>query len=326
MTKRQTEYLKLIIESYIADGVPVSSNALIKNMDLSVSSATIRNEMHTLEQEGYLEKAHTSSGRVPSTKGYDYYAKHLADRKNAELQNKLKDIFAHRRVSIDFTLDEAATAISEMAGLTLVTTSSEADELLKSIQLTPINESAATIVLVTSTGRVESKFIEVNEIVAIDDVRVAIRLFKERLIDTPLRELSARVDALTPILAKTVKNYEEIIKAFIGKVFDFHKQITNKVYGNANIIKSEDIKREDLASLIDMIETKSVWSSIEGKLDEDENMKIEVRPNNTSIISKKLSYDGVSKEISVVGSNRMDYAEAKQAIKLLEQFFNKGDK
>jgi len=258
MTKRQKEYLKLIIESYIADGNPVASASLIKESNLSVSSATVRNEMNTLEKEGFLEKSHTSSGRIPSTKGYEYYAKELTDKTNKALQKKLEDIFARRRVSIDFTLDEAANAISELAGLTLVTTSSEVDELLKSIQLTPLNDEAATIVLVTSAGRVESKFIEIGKTVSIEDVRIAIRLFKERLIDTPLRELSARVDALAPILAKSVKNYEEVIQAFIGKVFDFHNRITNKVYGNNQLIKTEEIKREDLANLIQLIENKSV--------------------------------------------------------------------
>lgn len=317
MTKRQKEYLKLIVHSYIADGIPVASAALISKYNLKVSSATVRNEMNTLEKEGFLEKSHTSSGRIPSTIGYEYYAKHITEKSSKDLKQKIEDIFARRNVSIDFTLEEAANAISNLAGLTLVTSSSEMNELLKSIQLTPLSDKAATIVLVTSSGRVESKLIEFNNMVKINDVRIAIRLFKERLLDSPLRELSARVDALAPILAKSVKNYEALIRAFINKVFDFHNRITNKVYGNNQLIQKEGIKREDLANLVNMIEHKSIWSSIEGKLDEDETMKIEIRPNNTSIISKKIEYGNTSKEVSVVGSNRMDYSEAKQALKLL---------
>ena len=317
MTTRQKKYLKLIVDSYIGDGVPVASVHLLKKYNLDVSSATVRNEMNILEKNGFLEKSHTSSGRIPTTIGYEYYAKHIKDKSNIRLKQKLEDIFARRNVSIDFTLEEAANAISNLAGLTLVTTSSEINELLKSIQLTPLNETAATIVLVTSSGRVESKLIEFNNMVKINDVRIAIRLFKERLVDSPLRELSARVDALAPILAQSVKNYEALIKAFINKVFDFHNRITNKVYGNNELIKKEGIKREDLANLVNMIEHKSIWSSIEGKLDEDETMKIEIRPNNTSFISKKIEYGNISKEVSIVGSNRMNYSEAKQILKFL---------
>ncbi len=258
MTNRQEQYLAMIVESYIQNGEPVASSTFISEYNLDVSSATVRNEMNTLEKEGYLEKAHISSGRIPSTKGYQYYAQNLSDKEDKNLQDHLQDIFAKRRVSIDSTLDEAAKAISDIAGLTLVTSSSETDELLKSIQMTPLNDNAATIVLVTSTGRVESKLIETKENVALDDVRVAVRLFKERLIDAPLRELSPRVEALAPILAKSVKNAEAVLQAFVGKVFDFHNKIHSKVYGNSELVKHKGIEREDLANLLDLMESNSI--------------------------------------------------------------------
>ena len=325
MTNRQEDFLKKIIELYIEKGVPVSSQALIERYDLKYSSATIRNEMYFLEKSDFLEKAHTSSGRIPSTFGFKYFVNNLVDKEDDFFEERLKDIFAKRRMSIDLTLDKAAEAISEMAGLTLVTSTHETDELLKSIQLTPISDSVATIVLVTSTGRVESKLFEMNDLVKIEDVRIAIRLFKERLTNTPLRELSARIEALEPILSKTVKNYEAIIQTFMNKIFDFHNKITNKVYGGNELISNEGIKRKDLAQLVDLMESNSIWTSIEGKLDEDETIKIDIRPNNTSIMSKKVIGSGISKEISIVGSNRMNYSKAKQAIKILEDII-KGNK
>lgn len=325
MTTRQQEYLKMIIESYISDGVPVGSKNLLDHFDLKISPATIRNEMATLEKEGYLEKAHTSSGRIPSIKGYEFYAKFQADKENKDLTKKLDAIFDKRKISIDLTIDEAAGAIADIAGLTLVTSSSETDELMKSIQLTPINEKMATIVIVTSSGRVESKLIEFNETVKIDDIRIAVRLFKERLLDSKLSDLPLKVEAMAPLLSDNVKNYEAVIQAFVGKVFDFHNKVHNKVYGNTSLIEKKDIKREDLAQLIDLISTRSVWESIENDVDEDSNLKIEVRSNNTSLVSKKIKTKGNEfTEIAVVGSNRLDYAEAKQALNILEKFFKGG--
>lgn len=319
MTQRQQEFLKKIIETYIETGEPVGSKNFISKFKLNISSATVRNEMAALEDMGYLDKSHTSSGRIPSRMGYEYYAKYQANKEDKNLSSKLEDVFANRRVSIDMTLDEAAKAITDMAGLTLVTTNSENDELMKSIQLTPINEKMATIVIVTSAGRVESKLIELNNFVALEDVRIAVRLFKERLVDSSLRELGPKVEALSPILKKSIKNYEAVVQAFVAKVFDFHNKIQNKVYGNTNIVKS-DIKRDDLAKLLELMQTKSIWSSIEGNIDDDSNLKIEVRDDNTSILSKKINVDNHQTEVSVVGANRMDYAEAKQALKLLEKF------
>ena len=319
MTNRQSELLTKIIELNIKIADPIGSKTLISSYRLNISSATVRNEMVVLEKEGFLEKAHTSSGRIPSKKGYEFYAKKTLPSKNNILEQKLKDIFAHRRASIDFTLDEAAHAISDIVGLTLVTTDNKNEELMKSIQLTPINDKMATIVIVTSTGRVESKIIQLSGVVKINDVRIAIRLFKERLIDTKLKELAQKVETLAPILSTSIKNYESLIQQFVRRVFDFHEKISNKVYGNTNIIKS-DIKREDLAKLIEMMQNKSIFSSIEGKLDEDEKIKIDIRPNNTSIMSTRISHHNKTTEISIVGSNRMNYNQAKAVIKLLKKY------
>ena len=258
MTSRQKEYLKLIIDEYIATGIPVASSHFIDKYKMRISSATIRAEMNVLESEGYLQKAHTSSGRVPTTKGYDFYAKNLAPYEDKALIDKLNDIFAKRRFSIDLALDEAAKAISHIAGITLVTSSSESNELMKSISLTPLNKTTATIVIVTSSGRVVSKLLEFSDYLKIHDIRIAMRIFKERLVDTPLRELSQKVDTLAPLLAKSVKHYEELIQTFVGKIFDFHERITNKVYGNSNLVNSSEIKREDLANLLDLIQNKSI--------------------------------------------------------------------
>ncbi|MCK5806827.1 MAG: heat-inducible transcriptional repressor HrcA, partial [Mycoplasmataceae bacterium] len=288
MTKRQEEYLKMIIEAYIEEGDPVGSKHLLTKYNLQTSPATIRNEMSALESEGMLEKAHTSSGRIPSLKGYDYYAHMTNKSENKDLIMELEKVFSHRKVSIDLTLDEAANVISDIAGMTLVTSSSDKDELMKSIQLTPINDQLATVVIVTSSGRVESKLIEFNENVSMNDVRIAIRLFKERLVDSRLEELPLKVEAMAPILAESINNYEAVIRAFVGKVFDFHNEIKNRVYGNSELVRRSDISREDLANLLDLIANKSIWESIENEADEDEKIKIDVRANNTSLISKRI--------------------------------------
>ena len=319
MTPRQEKILTQIIELNIRLAKAVGSKTLIKNYELNISSATIRNEMAALEKMGFLEKAHTSSGRIPSQKGYDFYARQAITPNNRFLEAKLKDIFAQRRSSIDFALDEAARTITDIVGLTLVTSNNRSDEVMKSIQLTPINYEMATIVIVTSAGRVESKVIKLNHLVKINDVRIAVRLFKERLINTRLIDLAKKVESLSPILSMSIKNYESLIQEFVKRVFDFHREIANKVYGNKNIIKSS-IKREDLANLIEMMQNKSIFSSIEGKLDEDKKIKIDIRPDNTSILSTRIVHHNKTTEISVVGSNQMNYHEAKNALKLLKKF------
>ena len=80
MNERQKQLLKEIVESYVRDAKPVGSKALVEK--LKCSSATIRNEMSALEELGYLEKTHSSSGRVPSKEGYKYYVDNIMEPKN----------------------------------------------------------------------------------------------------------------------------------------------------------------------------------------------------------------------------------------------------
>lgn len=77
LAPRKSKILSAVVESYIRTGEPVGSKALLDQMDLSVSSATIRNEMASLSEMGYLLQPHTSAGRIPSHKGYRHYIDHM---------------------------------------------------------------------------------------------------------------------------------------------------------------------------------------------------------------------------------------------------------
>ncbi|MGL5617827.1 MAG: heat-inducible transcriptional repressor HrcA [Metamycoplasmataceae bacterium] len=318
--KKKDIYLKMIVESFIKYGLPIGSENLIKQNNLTVSSATVRNAMANLEKEGYIEKHHSSSGRIPSVKGIKYYANNLTSSPDKMLELKLKDIFSRRWVSIDETIEQAAREISDLVGLTFVTSNITDKELLKSITLTEINNNQSIIVLITSTGRVENKIFSLNEKIKANDLRITVRLLQERLVDVPISELSERVELLSQILKEKIKNAEELIVAFVSEIFYFAASHNRKIYGKSFIIESNDIKRHDLSKLINLIENESIWDSIEGRSSEGENLKIDIGPYNTSMISKKITVGNSSKEMSIIGSHRMDYSKAKNILNMIEKF------
>ncbi|VEU77037.1 heat-inducible transcriptional repressor HrcA [Mycoplasmopsis columbina] len=316
--------LKYIIDTYVELGEAVGSEMLVKKYNLKMSSAKVRYVMSDLEEKGYLIKNHVSSGRIPSNKGYAYYAKYLVEYNEDFLKEKLKDLFAKRRANIDVILDEAAKRVSEMMGITLVTSKTNEEDTLKSIQLVPLTEYEATIVLVVSSGEVVSKKIEVDpSLINLNDLKVAIRIFKERLIDTPIVELGNTAKNLIPFLAAGIKNYETLLQNFVQNVFNFEVVNQNKVYGKDQIILASDIKRPDLIKILELIENKSIWETIESEFNEDDtNIKISIREDNSAFISKKISYDNKIKEIAVVGTNRMNYNQSLAAIQMLEDLIN----
>lgn len=258
ISEKLKKYLKMIVETYISSGEAVGSNHLKQIYNLDASPSTIRSIMAKLEELNLLEKSHISSGRIPSLLGYQYYAKYLANNDDENLINKLQDVFAKRRISIDQTIEEAAGIISEIAGITLVTTSNSDNERLRNIQLTILDDFSGVIILVSSTGRVVNKILNFTNNLEKEDVKIAIRVFKERLIDSPLIEIPERIRYLTPILSKEVKNLENLINKFISEIFTFTIEYRSKVFNKNNLILAPEISRKKLSDILDMIENKSI--------------------------------------------------------------------
>lgn len=322
LSAKQSEIFKLIVEAYIETGEPIGSKKLLEKNKLECSSATIRNIMSELEDFNLLEKLHTSGGRIPSTFGLEYYAKYLVYDPSKYFNQKLDDLLAKRRIRVDATIDEAASIISKMANFTVVATSNNASETLKSIQLTPINDSSAIVVIVTSSGKVDSKMFNYNKKeIELSDLKIAIRLFKERLIDTPLIELSDKAKALAPLFAKQVKNYELILQKFIKTIFVFEEKTNTKAYNKNAIILSKNINREEIAKVLELIEEQSVWETIENNVDEDNNIKLDLSRPNLSIISKRINFENNEniKELSVVGPSNINFEESFETLDLLEK-------
>lgn len=324
LNNKISNYLKIIVECYIETGLPVSSKFVIENCGLNVSSATVRNAMSELEKNEYLVKAHVSSGRIPTVKGMEYYAHNLSNDNNLDFKDKIEDIFAKRKLSINQIIDKSLEMIAENYHLTLVSSSDNSKELLKTIELYPINETQGTILIVSSYGNVWHTVVDSN-VGDIEDIRIAIRLFKERLINTPLCELALRSHQLAPIFGKAVKNADEILKKMTLKLFKFQVKNHNTVYNKSNIILDNSIPREKLNEIINIIENKSIWKIIEADADEDQNMLIKIS-NDSSFISRKIGVDSDNlavNEIAVVGTNRMDFQKSKAILNFLANLIQK---
>ncbi|MGL4183752.1 MAG: heat-inducible transcriptional repressor HrcA [Metamycoplasmataceae bacterium] len=326
LTEREKKIFKLIVFSYIENGLPLGSTNLIQKYNLSLSSATIRNVMASLEKKKIIEKTHSSSGRIPTTDGLKFYTEHFNNNLDDKLYFKIKDIFSKRRINIEDTIDEAAKLISDISGLTLVTSNKNANEteVLKSITLTKINKNEVVIVLITSIGRIINKTILLTKTVKMEDLRIAVRIFQERLIDSLIIEIRKKLEFLSPILKKEISNYDELIEAFVNNVFYFEKKQKNKVFGENYIIQDKQIEREKITEIIHIIENKSIWEMMEEFVSEDEQIKISIsNSNNISLISKRITIDNKIRDISIIGTKKMDYSIAKNFLNTIEEFIKK---
>ena len=314
LTKRQEDILKLIVMEYIKLAKPVGSKLICDR--LNCSSATVRNEMAELENFGLLEKTHTSSGRVPSEKGYRYYVDNLMELKelNGEDVFKLQTIFNNSQLELNDVLNKSLELISDMTSYTSIVLDAKSHEnKLKEISVVPINQDVVIVIVVTDKGYVEHKDIEIKG-VGLEEVKKTVKLINDLIIGTPIDEVSAKLEfEIKPIIGKYVKQHEVLYNAF----YDVFTDISSKnisVVGKNNILKHQEFNSLDkVKDIFNKLDDMEVLENIdESEKNNDINVYIghenAVSPDVTFI---KTNYKTNKDEgtIAIVGPKRMEYSK-----------------
>ena len=160
LTSRQERILELIVLEYVKTVNPVGSKHICD--ELNCSSATVRSEMSTLEEYGFLEKTHTSSGRVPSEKGYRYYVDNLMKPKelNSDDMMNLQIIFNNNKLALNDCIRKSLEIISDITDYTTVVLGNKSsDNYLKKVEALPIEDSKMLTIVITDKGVVQHKIL-----------------------------------------------------------------------------------------------------------------------------------------------------------------------
>lgn len=312
LTDRQNKILKLIIERYISEPVPVGSKVISK--ELNCSSATVRNDMGELENLGLLEKTHTSSGRVPSEAGYRYYVDNLMELKqmNAEDMLKLQIVFKNQQLALSDVITKSLQVISDMTNYTAVVLGSTSHEnLLKQIEVIPYDEESMIVIIVTDKGHVEHKNMRLQD-VSMDEIKKTVGLINNLISGTPIDEISKKLEfEIKPIIGKYVKQHEQLYNAFYHVFTDFTNHEVN-VMGRSKILEQPEFSSnvEKVKNVFNKLENPKILSSIEE--DDEKNIKIYIGNENNidsdvTVIQTKYNKDGVEGTIAVIGPKRMEY-------------------
>lgn len=315
LTPRRIEIFKAIVKEFIDTAEPVGSKTLIEKYHWTYSSATIRNEMSELETLGLLEKTHTSSGRVSSTKGYHFYVEHLMEEHEDEsIQKALVSVFNQRQNNVDEALKQSMDLVSQMTNLTAAVLGPDAyNQNLQEVRLVAIDETRALVVFETDHPHSESRLFTLNGELSIEDLEIAVNLFNQRLQGTSLDELIPKMEAIKPILAQSIKSYEKLFEAFANTIIRFYSD--NVVFsGQNNLLNQpefEDIAK--LKQLLKMLEDSSLWREVsQGKgemmLRTSKNAQT-VWFDELAVVSSEVvvGKDHETRQLMIVGPSRMQY-------------------
>ena len=319
---RRELILKYIVEYFIKHAEPVGSKTLIEAYNLNYSSATIRNEMLELENLGYLEKTHTSSGRVPSNKGYKYYIEHLRERSvDEEVKNELAVLFTQRSKSIEDVIKESCMILSHMTNLASVVLGPNADqENLLSIQFLPLSETTGMVIYATDKGYCEHKSFVLPKETKMKDVQDCVKLLNDRLVGTPVSQLLEKTELLRPMISDLVKNNDAIYQAIAQAMLQFSAQRVS-MFGSDNLSQQPEFSddADKLKKLIKLIQSPEMLKDI---VNYDNGLEVHIGESDNledvSVISSDIEVNGEKKgTIALVGPKRMDYDKIISAFEYL---------
>ena len=310
LTTRQEKILELIVREYIKTARPVGSKLLCH--ELKCSSATIRNEMATLEDLNYLEKTHVSSGRVPSEKGYRYYVDNLMQLNtiNGEDLLKLQIIFNNNKIEINSCLKKSLEIVAEMTDCTSIVLGSKANlNRLKKVEVLPLSENSLLAIIVTDKGHVEHRNMNINNI-PVEEIEKSVALINKFLIGTPIDEINQKLEfEVKPVINQYVKQYEAIYSAFY-QVFNDFTMDNVSIVGKNNMLNQPEFNNvEKIKSLYNKLDNQEVLNDIyaenndisiyigkESKVDDD-----------VTVIKTKYKTGNEEGTIAIIGPKRMDY-------------------
>ncbi|CAE77234.1 heat-inducible transcriptional repressor HrcA [Mycoplasma mycoides] len=335
LTNRQIKILQTIVEEFIKTNQPVGSKRILELLNMKISSATIRNESATLEHEGYLEKQHTSSGRTPSTKGYRYYVDNIMKLDSADytrLKIYLNQLLDLRKYDIDKTINYASEIISELTKMTAVVIKKQniKDIKLKKIELILLSEFLASVLFIFSDGDVQNKMFNLKD-VALSDLKIAIKLFSDVLVDVKLDEIDQYLNDLKHQLFLSIKQYDYVLNTFINTILE-SKNEQKETHGMRYMLENPEFNDTNkLKNAVKLVEQLSPFDWFNIAYESNKNMnKIAIKIGNEidqinddiSMIATELKIGNSSTVLTLVGPKRVDYNQVNQLMNLIIEIIN----
>jgi len=330
---RKKRILQAIVDEYVNTAEPVSSGAISKKKGLDFSSATIRNEMSELEKSGYLEKTHTSSGRIPSVKGYRLYVDELLKEDNISLEEikYIKEKLQIKADQIEDLTKIASNTLSEITHYTTVAIGPKVTkQIIKEIKFVLLGSRMLMAVILTNTGMIKESIINFGEDIYEDQIETINLLFNSKLQGKPLEKINEPLDEYIftemKSSASMIKTIIEQLNKVIYEESKLYLEGTNKSFDLPELSKAETARNfinilENKSEVVDLLDneiSKDINVYFGDELD-DENLK------DFSIVTLKSDEKDLG-TIGIIGPKRMNYSKIISVMRYIQRLIDEGGK
>lgn len=337
LDERKMKILQAIVKNYLETGEPVGSRTISKYTDLNLSSATIRNEMADLEEQGYILQPHTSAGRIPSDKGYRVYVDEMMKERESALESKEKEIDEMKDFLIE-KVDRVETLLQNMAKAlatntnyaTMISTPHLHNNRLKFIQLSAVEMDKILCVMVLEGNIIKNKILNVSEPLDNETLLKLNILLNSTLNGLTLEEINlGMISKMTGQAGEQSELVRGVLYA-VAEAINPEEDMTIYTSGATNILKYPELSDSSKASqLIGTLEEKQLLTNLISDVNSDENGRgIQIYiGDETPVQSMKdcsvvtATYeleDGLRGTIGVIGPKRMDYEKVVETLRTVK--------
>ena len=328
---RKLDVLRAIVEDYVQTQEPVGSKALVERHGLGVSPATVRNDMAVLEEEGFITQPHTSAGRIPTDKGYRLFVDKLTSIKPLTgAEKRAIATFLQGAVDLDDVVHRSVRLLAQLTQqVAIVQYPTLARSTVRHVEVVTLTPARLLLVLITSTGRVEQRVIELAS--ALDDETVGelrARL-NTAVVGQPLTDAATRVVSLPEAFHRDdMPTVTQVVAAFAQAVADERSDEKVVIGGTANLVRFGEDFDNSIKPLLEALEEHVILLRLLGEATIPSTVTVRIGHEvphaqlaATSVIATGYGpTDQPLANLGVLGPTRMDYPGSMAAVNAVARY------
>lgn len=329
---RRLEVLRAIVEDYVHSREPVGSKALVERHHLGVSSATIRNDMAALEEEGLIVAPHTSAGRIPTDKGYRLFVDRISDVKplSAPERRAIQSLLEGAE-DLDDVMDRTVRLLSQLTNqVAVVQYPHLGNAKVRHIEFVLLAPRQVLVVLISTTGRVEQRVISVPEDVAEPDLLDLRQHFMASLAGSPLTGITGQLAECLATIPVPRRAVGSALGRCLEQLAGIDREDRMVMAGTANLARSTVDFPLTIGPVLEALEEQVVMLRLLSEMEQDaRGVSVRIGRENpygglaeASVVATGYGPDSSAK-VGVLGPTRMDYPTTMAAVRAVARYLSR---
>jgi len=325
---RKLAVLRAIVEDYVSTNEPVGSRALVDRHNLDVSPATIRNDMAVLEEQGFIVQPHTSAGRIPTDKGYRLFVDKLSAIKPfSAAERRAIETFLAGAYDLDDVVMRTVRLLAQLTRqVAVVQYPSLSKSAVRHVELVPLSDRRLLLVLITDTGRVEQRVVELPVSYDEDSIMQLRAVLNACLDGRKLTDVASVVADLPDRVEPLERaNAAAVFSVILETLVERHEE--KIIVGGASNLTAADFS-QGLREVLEALEEQVVLMRLLGESDDQSSVTVKIGAENdvlglraASVVAAGYgSADRPLAKLGVVGPTRMDYPTAMGAVRAVARY------